>query len=397
LEDGKAHAGRCRDRPFHRRFANNGFGLLSLITRWNICGTLRIGRVLTMLKSLVALLRCPSCRNLNAEVRLEEFAPGECGHVSDGVLICQGCGAWYPIERDVLEFVPAGLFDQDDLADFCHRFCSQLSSLRLTRPANNGADYAEQRNQRAHFDLYAEEAPGFADYTLTPFIRASSSRYLALWAERLEKPGALLLDVGCGGGISSWPLADGRTLIGFDISRKAVRKAVEGARSRELMGTTTFFVGDASFLPVSDSSFDYAQTFGSLHHVPDPGATTRDIFRILKPGGIYFGVENNKSAFRGIFDLMMKLYPLWVEEAGAQPMFSRSDLDALTAGLSVRIESATSIFLPPHLLNVLGRWAGPVLNGSDRIFSCLPWWRNQGGLLLFTMQKAEAELAAAKS
>ncbi len=82
-----------------------------------------------MLLSLTPLLRCPTCRSRDGRMRLEEFRPGADGHVSDGVLICSNCQTWYPIERDVLEFVPPELFDDADLSAFSARYVDQFNRL----------------------------------------------------------------------------------------------------------------------------------------------------------------------------------------------------------------------------------------------------------------------------
>ena len=49
-----------------------------------------------------------------------------------------------------------------------------------------------------------------------------------------------------------------------------------------------------------DSSFDYVLIYGVLHHLPDAGFACREVARTLKPGGIYFGLENNETIFRKI-------------------------------------------------------------------------------------------------
>ena len=350
-----------------------------------------------MLRSLVPLLRCPTCKRPDAALELAELQPGEEGHVADGVLICRQCSAWYPIERYMLECVPAPLLDTGDLDAFWRRFGDELAGLGLDRPSagDDGSPYSPQVKQREHFDLYAEEAPGFADYNRSPFIQATAKRYFDLWEERLTKPGAWLLDIGCGTAIHSWRFARQRTLIGFDISRKAIRKANEQARAAGLLATTTFYVGDGSSLPFRDESFQYVQTGGVLHHLPDPGAALREIFRVLAPGGLHYAVENNRSAFRAVFDLLMKVRPLWIEEAGAMPLFTRADVDGWTRGLPVRLESSTSVFLPPHLINRMGRWRDAALEWSDRLAAAVPWWRHQGGILLFTMEKLDETGAAA--
>jgi ubiquinone/menaquinone biosynthesis C-methylase UbiE/uncharacterized protein YbaR (Trm112 family) len=348
-----------------------------------------------MLRSLVPLLLCPTCKRPDGALRLEEFQPGDHGHVSDGVLICRSCDAWYPIDRDVLEFVPAALLYRDDLSAFYERHADRLSSLQLKKPVSaDGGHYSEQIKQREHFDSYAEDKPEFPDYTLIPFIRATSTRYIKLARSTWTDPNTVLLDVACGTGIHSWPFMDRCAFIGFDISKTAVRNATEGARSRNLMKNGTFFVADGSFLPFANSSFDRVITFGALHHLPNPQEVVVDIQRILKPDGIHFAVENNKSAFRKIFDLLMMVWPLWVEEAGTQPLISRQMVTDWTKDLPVMVESETSVFLPPQLVNLFGRLAIPLVEYSDRLFSLIPFWNRHGGQLVFKIKKRRVAASA---
>jgi SAM-dependent methyltransferase len=306
------------------------------------------------------------------------------------VLVCDECKAWYPIETDVLELVPPQLFECGAFRDFQDRFSLELKTLGLETPAHLGqvqAEHFPQIKQREHFDLYAENAPGFSDYTLIPFIRATSRRYLQQWRSKLTRPDAWLLDIGCGTGLHSYPLMDKVLLLGFDISRKAVRKATEDARVRGLMHRSTFFVSDGAALPIREQSFDYVQTLGVLHHLPNPRDVVIDIQRLLKSGGVHFAVENNESVFRWIFDVLMKWWPLWIEEAGAHPLVTRNLIEQWITGLPVQIESETSIFLPPHLLNLLGKYAPPVVEKTDHILSRIPWLRNHGGQLVFSLSK----------
>ena len=124
-----------------------------------------------------------------------------------------------------------------------------------------------------------------------------------------------------------------------------------------------------------------------LNHLPDPGRTCREVQRILKAGGIHFGSENNKSMFRHIFDLLMKVKPLWTKEAGKEPLISKSMIQEWTRGLPSQITCSTSVFLPPHVFNLVGRKiARPLLAATDWLLSSVPGLQNQGGLIVFEIQ-----------
>jgi SAM-dependent methyltransferase len=328
-------------------------------------------------------------------LRAHTFTEGIEGHIRNGVLICESCGEWYPISDDVLELVRPDLLYSVDSNIFHRDFDRELNALGCTPHdiANGkkspGPEHSEQWKQRQHFDRYAAGLEsGFKDYTQTRFIQAASARFIALRNAQLGASRSWILDIGCGTGIGDFDFPVGHTVAGFDVSKKAIRRATELARVRKLMSNTTFFVGDGEFLSFKSESFEFVQTFGSLHHLPNPDQAIKDIIRILKPGGRYFGVENNKSSLRWIFDLMMKLRPLWIEEAGAEPLISERMLNGWAAGLPAEVHCETSIFLPPHVINLFGFAAArAAVDWSDRVCSCVPWLRSNGGQIVYHMRK----------
>jgi hypothetical protein len=78
-----------------------------------------------------------------------------------------------------------------------------------------------------------------------------------------------------------------------------------------------------------------------------------------------------------------------VEEAGKEPLISRRMIHDWTRDLPETIQCWTSVFLPPHLFNLVGRRAaGPLLAASDCFCSWVPWFSRQGGLLVFEIAKS---------
>ena len=140
--------------------------------------------------------------------------------------------------------------------------------------------------------------------------------------------------------------------------------------------------------PLGSESFDNVLTYGSLHHLPQPGAVCREIQRVLVRGGVHFGSENNRSVFRGLFDALMKVAPLWHEEAGEQPLISASMLRTWTEGLPVEITERTSVYLPPHLCNWMGESISRgLLHLTDGFGAAVRPLNRHGGLLVFEIQK----------
>lgn len=342
-----------------------------------------------MLKSLIANLRCAVCGAEYPRLELHVFEDGEAGHVKDGVVACRACNSWYPIDDEVLELVIPALRYPEDHEAFVARYHERLIALALAPAACSRGEDLPQGAQRRHFDWYAlNQDQTYNAYQHSPFWTAFDSVTFDAWKPQLT-PGGMLLDVGCADGRSAFPFVNrGITIVGFDISKALVRQAIARAVQNQTQASTTFFVADASALPFRDSTFDFVLIYGVLHHVPNPSVTCREAYRVLKPHGVYFGSENNVTVFRWIFDLLMRLRPIWREEAGEQPLISKSHIERWLAGVPASVTYRSSVFVPPQLINLLGhRHAPRALAISDRLFTALPGLRHQGGLIVFEVRK----------
>jgi len=124
------------------------------------------------------------------------------------------------------------------------------------------------------------------------------------WAARFESFGSVL-DVGCGGGLSSgvWLTSAGWSgdamWVGVDLST-----AVDVARTRLGSTPNTHFVqADALDLPFADGTFGAVFSEGVLHHTPSTRAALLSAARVLAPGGeISFYVYRKKGPAREFTD-----------------------------------------------------------------------------------------------
>ena len=102
-----------------------------------------------------------------------------------------------------------------------------------------------------------------------------------------------LLDVGCGPGSITVDLAETvvpGAVVGMDNDPQRIESAKAHAAERAVRNVS-FEVGDAAALSFLDGTFDAAFANTLLQHVPDPGAVIAEVFRVLKPGGV-FGVRD---------------------------------------------------------------------------------------------------------
>ncbi|MDX2176354.1 MAG: class I SAM-dependent methyltransferase [Candidatus Sumerlaeia bacterium] len=91
-----------------------------------------------------------------------------------------------------------------------------------------------------------------------------------------------LLDVGCGNGGF---LRDARR-AGFEV--EGTELTAESARRAAPKGDLTVHVGDLLSLNLPEESYDAATLWHVFEHVPDAGATLRELRRVVRPGGLLF-------------------------------------------------------------------------------------------------------------
>lgn len=113
------------------------------------------------------------------------------------------------------------------------------------------------------------------------------------------------LDLGCGHQVlQEWRGDAERTLVGkagvvvgLDLEHEALK------RHRTISRRTR---GDLSRLPFADASFDLVTANMVLEHLHEPAAQLSEIFRVLKPGGVFVGLTPNRIGYQAA---MARLIP----------------------------------------------------------------------------------------
>jgi len=152
-------------------------------------------------------------------------------------------------------------------------------------------------NTPAEFDAYdrnynevVNRALSFSGLTVDFFTRVKVHYFLELLASTLPAKRPDVVDIGCGVA-NSHPLLMGHVgrLVGVDVSSACIAAAAARNPQNEY---TTF---DGLNLPYPAKSFDVASAVCVFHHVPlaDRVRLTRDVRRVLRPGGLFAIFEHN--------------------------------------------------------------------------------------------------------
>ena len=113
-------------------------------------------------------------------------------------------------------------------------------------------------------------------------------RYYAALVRRYGPPGGELLEMGCGLGHLIGLLQDDYACTGIDLAEYAV------AQTRRNAPRAQAFVRSADDLDVfTDGQFSVVIALHLVEHLPDPAGTIRDVYRILRPGGLWLFATPN--------------------------------------------------------------------------------------------------------
>lgn len=123
-----------------------------------------------------------------------------------------------------------------------------------------------------------------------PWIKHSLAKRVGSYAK--------ILDIGCGAGLLSNPLAQtGYDITGIDLSKESLLCAQKYDPSQKVK----YIYGNATDLPFEDNSFDVVLAMDLLEHVENPKRVIEESSRVLKSNGLMFFHTFNKNIFSYFF------------------------------------------------------------------------------------------------
>jgi demethylmenaquinone methyltransferase / 2-methoxy-6-polyprenyl-1,4-benzoquinol methylase len=160
--------------------------------------------------------------------------------------------------------------------------------------------------------LFAPLGPTYDRYARILSL-GQDPRWRSFLVSRLQPgSGERVLDVATGTGAVAIELARRYdcTVVGVDQSPEMLAVAQARVASAGLARRVELVEGHADALPFGDGTFDGLTFTYLLRYVDDPGATLRELARVVRPGGTLASLEfevPNAAVWRGLWELYVRV------------------------------------------------------------------------------------------
>ena len=186
-----------------------------------------------------------------------------------------------------------------------------IKAKKSKRPKSNERQFASEEQ---NIDSYMKGELDYSNMTITEIKEQMNKRFemgkayeiKILWDEirheelisavlEMSTPhsGKNILDMGCGTGGMPHYIHDMNYIIGTDISDVAIKQAKETFKDNP---QKMFKQMDAQNLTFRNEEFDIVFAKEVIEHLPDVQKAIKEIYRVLKPGGLFVLTSPNRGS-----------------------------------------------------------------------------------------------------
>jgi len=342
-----------------------------------------------MNQNTIAYLICPTCASEQLELKTFSFEENATNAVREGIITCLSCRNWYRVENGILDFLPLNLRRNDLQIKFAVKHNLQMPSGFQSKEET----HSMMSQKIGQIDYFSEEANDYEKRVVnSPYYVALDQVAFLDWLSRHQELllGGIAIDIGCGTGRQSIPLAKhGIKTIAIDTAEEMLMMAKSKLDSQKLSHLVDLIAADGENPPVKDNCFGACIFYGVLHHMPNKDIAIKNASKKLVKGGLFYSLDPHKSPVRFIFDFLMRVKKLYHEEASDDPLLTQQELKQwfTMAGLDGTVKLST--YLPPHLFYTLSLPLGvKLLRLSDLVFSSIPGVRKLAGVIISECKKS---------
>jgi ubiquinone/menaquinone biosynthesis C-methylase UbiE/uncharacterized protein YbaR (Trm112 family) len=341
-----------------------------------------------MNRSILSFLLCPECAA--QELHLEEYSHFEkdTSQIIDGRLICPKCANWYRIENGIVDLLPIRLrqsnFERFEVKNI--RFAEKYDLVSCWPMSTH--ETSKTSDKTKPIGAFEDVANYEQDVVNNGFYKALDQLAFFEWMKQNLKEGDRVLDIGCGSGRQCVPLAEREIYaIGIDIDEDMLLLASKKIREKSLESLVDLIIADGENPPVRENCFVGCILYGVLHHLSNKKDAVYNASAKLMDDGKIYTLDPHKSFARFIFDFLMKIWKLYVEEASDDPLITEKQILLWMKESGIVGNTRLSTYVPPHIF--VGSMEANIrlLKITDKIFSGLPWIRKAGGVIIFEGKK----------
>lgn len=260
--------------------------------------------------------------------RLEDSAEpverDDSGEIREGLLICGGCGHWFPVREFIPELLPDHLRDWERDIEFFKGLESKLPPDIFKELSDKSQIFASQvfaveddgvnfKKSEISIKSKVSDEEFFGPGFMSPF-NPGNPEYTMHLIRRLGnvlpllelKAGDVVLDIGVGyAWTTEWLMKMGIEPIGVDICRTYVDIGVGrmGGKCPHLV------IGDIENLPLKDGILNGVLCYDAFHHIPNRKKAMGRFFKALKEyGNIVLAEPGGAHEFAAVSKEVMEKY-----------------------------------------------------------------------------------------
>jgi ubiquinone/menaquinone biosynthesis C-methylase UbiE len=140
-----------------------------------------------------------------------------------------------------------------------------------------------------------------------------------LFPEGVSKQRDIILDVGCGFGISFNELVrrfQPSKIVALDADPNLFSRAGKAAKACSV--PVELVDGNAARMPFDDNSFDLVYCHQAFHHIVEQEAAMTEFYRVLKPGGVLLFAESTKRYIHSYLIRYLFSHPMATQKTASE-------------------------------------------------------------------------------